>query len=298
MKGSDKAVVVGVVMAVILAVFYLKVLGPKRDDASSLKKDISALHGQIVQQQQVAAFAEDARQHFPTYYSRLVVMGKAAPTDADTPSLLVELNSIAKRTGVSFGGLQLDSGGDTSSTASSSSSSTPPSGTSSTGTSTTSTTSTTATSTPATTSATPAAATEANAASQPLGATVGAAGLPTMPYTLTFEGSYFDIADFLNGVDDLVHVRGGAEVTANGRLLTIDGFTMTPPQSSSSTSGQSSSSTSGHVSASDPKLQVTISVTSYLTPADQGLTAGATPGGPAPTSSVPQTQPTSATVSP
>ena len=36
MKGSDKAVVLGVVMAVVLGAFYFMVLSPKREKASSL----------------------------------------------------------------------------------------------------------------------------------------------------------------------------------------------------------------------------------------------------------------------
>jgi hypothetical protein len=43
---------------------------------------------------------------------------------------------------------------------------------------------------------------------------------------------------------------------------------------------------------------VTLAVTSYVTPAEQGLTAGATPGGPAPSLTQPQTQPVSAAVTP
>jgi len=265
-KGSDKAIVLGVVMALILGIFYVKVLGPKRDEASSLKKDNADLQSQIDQQKQVADFAEDARQHFPTYYGRLVVLGKAVPADADTGSLLVEVNSIANRSGVKFNALKLVAG-----------SSDAASSTSSTSTSTTSTTSTSSTTPPAA----PVAATEATAANLPLGASVGAAGLPTMPYDLTFEGTYFDVADFLKGVDDLVHMRGSSQVAADGRLLTIDGFSLRPAENSL---------------PSNPKLDVTLAVTSYVTPSDQGLTAGASPSGPSASITQPQIQPASTTV--
>ena len=269
MKGSDKAVVLGILMAVVLAAFYFMVLSPKRDEASSLSKDITALQGQIDQQKQVAAFAEDAKRHFATYYGRLVVLGKAVPADADTASLLVELNSIAGRTGVTFDGLQLAASTSEAATPAA----TPPAGTSTTPTSTTPST------TPTAASTTPAPATEATAANVPLGASVGPAGLPTMPYDLTFKGKYFNVADFLKGVDDLVHMRGTDRVAADGRLLTVDGFSLSPAP---------------NTTPSDPALEVKLSVTSYVTPSDQGLTAGATPGGPAPSIA----QPASATVSP
>ena len=275
MKGTDKAIVLGIVMAVVLAGFYFKVLAPKRDEASSLKQDIAGLSSEIDQQKQAAAFAEDARRHFPAYYGRLVVLGKAVPAGADTASLLVEVNSIANQTGVAFKGLTLAAGsGDESAAA------TPPptdAGSSTTGTSTTPTSTTTAGTT------TPTAATEATAANLPLGASVGAAGLPTMPYDLSFEGTYFDVADFLKGVDGLVHMRGTDRVAADGRLLTIDGFSLAPKQDTS---------------PSNPTLEVKLSVTSYVTPSDQGLTAGATPGGPAPSVGTTPVQPASATVSP
>jgi hypothetical protein len=105
-----------------------------------------------------------------------------------------------------------------------------------------------------------------------------------MPYDLTFEGSYFDVANFLNGIDDLVHMRGTGQVSADGRLLTVDSFSLAPSDSQSP--------------GPNPKLQVSLSVTSYLTPSDQGATAGASPSGPGSSLTQPQTQPASATVAP
>jgi Tfp pilus assembly protein PilO len=280
-KGSDKAIVMGVVVAVVLAGFYFKVLAPKREKASSLSKDITEL--------QAANFAEEARRQFPTYYGRLVVLGKAVPADADTSSLLVELNSLGNQTGVKFDTVQLSaSSSDSSSTASptaaaSSTASTAGSSSSASGTSTTGTAPTTSSTTSTVGATMPTAATESTAANLPLGASVGAAGLPTMPYDLSFEGSYFDVANFLKGVDDLVHLRQSGQVAADGRLLTIDGFSLTPQD---------------ETNPSNPTLDVKLSVTSFVTPSDQGLTAGATPGGPAPTVSQPQAQPASAAVTP
>lgn len=272
MKGSDKAVVMGVICAVVLALFYFKVLSPKREKASSLSKDITELQAQVDEQKQLAQFGEDARQHFPRYYGRLVMLGKAAPATADTPSLLVELNTLADRTGVQFNGVKLSDGatGTSAPAAPSSSSTTPTPST---------------TSTPSATTV-PTAATEATAASLPLGATVGAAGLPVMPYDLTFGGSYFDVSDFFKGVDDLVHAGGTSQVSADGRLLTVNGFSLALP------------STAGGASSPNPQLEVHLSVTSYLAPGDQGATVGASPTGPGTSLTQPEVQPTSATVTP
>ena len=70
-------------------------------------------------------------------------------------------------------------------------------------------------------------------------------------------------------------VSGGAEVSPYGRLVTIDGFAL-----------------QGGLPGSNPKLNATFALTTYVSPADQGLTAGASPTAPATT-----TQPASAVVS-
>ncbi len=51
-------------------------------------------------------------------------------------------------------------------------------------------------------------ATEASAAALPIGAVVGPAGLPTLPVHLNFQGGFFDIANFIGGVDGLVTADG------------------------------------------------------------------------------------------
>ena len=94
---------------------------------------------------------------------------------------------------------------------------------------------------------------------------------------MTFRGSYFQIADFMAGIDGLVKT-GKSTIQADGRLATIDGFTLAPPQN-------------GPPGALDANL----AITTYVTPASQGLTAGATPAGPAaaaPTESASSTTPT------
>jgi Tfp pilus assembly protein PilO len=270
MKPSDRGIIFGIALAGLAIAFYLLVLGPKRDQASELGSQIDGLHSSIVQQQQVADFAEQARREFPRYYGRLVVLGKAVPARADTASMLVQLNSVAHRSKIRLNSISLSAGG--SSAGTSSTTSATPSTTSSASTSSSS------GAVASSTSSSPAPATETSAASQPLGAVVGAAGLPTLPYELGFQGTFFDVADFIAGIDGLVTPQDdGTRVSSNGRLFTIDGFSLQGGGPGSS------------------KLDATFLVTTYVTPADQGLTAGASPTGPAPTApSAPQAQPASA----
>jgi hypothetical protein len=111
---------------------------------------------------------------------------------------------------------------------------------------------------------------------------VGPAGLPTLPYTLTLKGGYFDIANFIGKIDGLVKpVTGGSQLSPDGRLLTISGFSL-------QVSGLGPS----------PQLKSTFVVTAYSS-GQQGLTAGASSSGPAPVSPSPgetQVQPASAVV--
>lgn len=282
MKASDKAVVFGVLVAVLAIGFYLMALSPKRKQASDLNGQIDQLHASISQQQQVASFAEDARKDFPRYYGRLVVLGKAVPQQADTASMLVQLNTIAGHSHVDFRSIELGgdagsagSGSSTASTPTASAVSNAPAGTSttaSTGTSTTPSTGSTSgsasstSSTASTTAAAPAPATESSAATLPIGAVVGPAGLATLPYSLGFTGGFFDISSFIGGVDDLVQpTSSGVRVTPDGRLFTVDGFSI-----------------SGGLPGSSPQLKANFAVTTYATPETQGLTLGASPTGPAP----------------
>lgn len=308
MKGSDRAIFLGVGVVLLAAAFYFLLLSPKRDRAAELEQQVSGLEAGVSEQEQVAAFGEQARRDFPEYYGRLVVLGKAVPEEADSASLLVQLNELAADAHVDFRGITL--GGDASGAGSSAPVATPavpaapPSGTvpTASGDSATGSTETAApagstdTAAPAgspapagstdaaaaAVSTTAAPATEATAADLPLGALVGTAGLSTLPYELTFRGGFFDIADYIGGVDSLVQMGGGAKTAlVDGRLLTVDGFAL-----------------KGGAPGGDPVLSASFMLTAYVTPPTEGLTAGATPGGPAPAApAAPQATPAS-TVTP
>jgi Tfp pilus assembly protein PilO len=242
MSGNDRTILLVIPVVAAVVVFWLLVLSPKRDEASKLDSQISQLQSSIAEQQQAAQAGLEARKQFPRDYQRLVVMGKAVPVDDETASLLVQLNRIAEHSGADFRAITLSSGGSTDSAAAAAPAAAP-----------------------AEDSATAAAApaTESAAATLPIGASVGSAGLPTLPYELTFRGNYFEVADFMAGVDRLVKTRK-TTIAADGRLVTIDGFSMTADDA-----------------FPYPFLKATVQVTTYVTPADQGLTAGATPTGPA-----------------
>ncbi len=231
MKSSDRTILVVVLVLGLVAAFWFMVLAPKREEASTLSDEVAALESEVTTAEASVSTASAAKSDFKSNYRQLVTLGKAVPVDADTPSLLTQLQTLSGRSDVTFKSITL--GGGVSGAAPAAA--------------------------PVTTSATP---TEATASLLPIGASVGAAGLPIMPYTLEFQGGFFEIADFFGRIDDMVDAKDDS-VSVNGRLLTIDSFAMTAGQEEGSAG-----------------LAVTVEATSYLSPADQGLTGGATESGP------------------
>jgi Tfp pilus assembly protein PilO len=279
MRRSELTIVLSLAVIGLMVAFWMVVLGPKRERAASLKQDVGQLQLQLTEAQQAAAAGEQERKSFPVDYRKLVVLGKAVPEEGDQASLLVQLQQIADRSGVGFQSIDLaEATASTTPTAPD-----PATSTSSTDTSSTETTSAGSSDSSGAVLSEPTAATEASAATLPIGASVGPAGLPVMPYDLKFTGQFFQIADFLKRLDAMVRTAHGA-VNVNGRLLTVDAFTLAPIEAGSDS-----------VSLV-PTLTADLSVTTYLTPADQGITAGATPTVPAPAITTATSTPTSSPV--
>jgi Tfp pilus assembly protein PilO len=227
MTEQTKIALVVVAMVVLAGAFWFLLLSPKREKSSELSEQISALTTEVSQAKQQAATALVAKKSFADDYRQLVVLGAAVPAEADTPSLLVQLNGLSDQAKTSFqsislGGAEGESAAPTAEAA----------GTSATG-------------------------------LLPLGAGAGPSGFAAMPYTLAFEGGFFDITKFIEGVDGLVTTKPNGEVDAHGRLMTIDGFSLQPVGSEGG-SGSSSS-----------QLSASFSVSTYVTPPGQGLTSGA-----------------------
>lgn len=260
MRSADRSILIALAIVGLIACFWFLVLSPKRERAAELETQVETLQGEVAQQEQLAADAELAQASYEQNYERLVVLGKAAPEDGDMPSLLTQLSSLSKRSGVDFGALTVSEAPEVPAPATSESTTDqnqPEEGAAAPA---------SATATPAATA--PAPPTEANAALLPLGATVGPAGLGVLPYSLQFQGDFFKVADLLKGLDGLVAT--GKRTKVAGRLLTVNGFSMAPGEGD--------------------QLAVDLEVMSYVLPASQGLTAGATPA--APPASVPPTTPT------
>jgi len=229
MSSTNRLIVAMLVVAVLAGAFWMMMLSPKREKADELGAQVTALETSLAQHEAEVAEAEAARDEFPRQYRRLVVLGKAVPGDDDVASLLVQMNRLSASAGGSLQNVKLTASGGGEEPAAA----------------------------PASAAGTPLSATEVSASLLPLGAEIGPAGLAVMPYEVTFDGEFFKIADFIEGLDSLVNT-GKGEVTVDGRLVTINGFTLEPDPD-----------------LGFPALQASFFLTTYLTPPGEGSTESA-----------------------
>jgi hypothetical protein len=258
----DRLVIVSVLLAAALAGFWFLGLAPKRKEAAELQAQINTERLHLSDAQQKAATAAEAKDRYRSDYAAVAALGKAVPKSDALPSLIYQLQAAAGGARIDFRSLKVAAAGGQGPTAApaatpaakaatTTGTGTTPS-TSSAGT--TSSTGGTAASGAAPASSTPAPATQAAAAALPPGAVVGAAGFPTMPFAFVFDGTFFDMETFMSEVQRFVRINGD-RVDVRGRLLSIDGFSL-------------SAGPGGF-----PKVNASISATAYLlSPDDTGAT--------------------------
>jgi type II secretory pathway pseudopilin PulG len=240
----DRLILIVVAAAAVLVAPYMLVVSPKRSEASKLQSQINGLQSQLSTLRSKTLSAESARSTYGKSYTALVRLGEAVPTDDNTPSLIFQLQSAADAARVDFRSLTFNAGSSGGSSPASSSS-----------------------------------ASQASTAALPPGATVGPAGFPIEPFTFTFEGNFFHLADFFGRLQRFV-VTQNNQLSVSGRLMSLNAISLAPGGSGF------------------PKIAATISATTYLLPASQGLTNGASPAGPASSTAQPVSTPTAGAPTP
>jgi Tfp pilus assembly protein PilO len=272
MSSNDSTrTVIGILTLVVLAfLFWMLLIAPKRGQADELGEQVTTLEAKVAQAEATVVAGEQARRKFPVDYEQLVVLGKAVPAGDESASLLVQLNQIADDSKVKFESLKVGAAGEGESALPAEEAApeeaAPEEGTEGAAPSEEAV-------SPEESSGSVAAAaiepTEAAASLQPIGALVGPAGLSILPYEIAFKGRFFKVADFIHGIDSMIQTKN-EDVAVDGRLVTLNGFAL----------------------AADgrrgfPHLNANFSVTTYLVPPGQGLTAGASTAAPAEVTSTP-----------
>ena len=215
MTTRDRLIIVAVFLMAALGGFWFLALAPKHKEAAALQVQTDAATRKLSDAQQFAAQARKAKASYEDDYAEVATLGKAVPQSDALPSLLYQLQSAAHNARVDFRSLNVSGSG-------AAAAATPPAAGATGG----------ATAAPSSGSTAHAAAgsaataTQATAAALPPGASVGAAGFPTMPFSFVFTGTYFDMERFLHDVQGFVRVNG-QRVSVTGRLLSIDAFSLT-----------------------------------------------------------------------
>lgn len=265
---SSRTIIAILVFVALAVAFWMLLVSPKRDKAGELSEQVSQLETTLSQSQAVVAAGEGAERQFPHDYQQLVVLGKAVPAGDESSSLLVQLNHVADHAGVTFESLKVGAADESEPAPAEEAAPAAPEG---------------AEAAPEEggeaappaeeSGSVPAAAvaTESAAALQPIGTQIGPAGLSVLPYELSFKGRFSRVADFIHGIDGLIHT-GGSSLAVDGRLVTLDGFALT-----------------SDADRKFPHLNANFSVTTYLVPPDQGITAGASPSEPTEIEATPST---------
>jgi hypothetical protein len=255
--------IVGLVVGAValLGAFWFLALSPKRKDAADLSAKITQAQQRLDTARQSVATATAARKRYDVDYAAVAKLGKAVPADDDVASLVYQLNHVSQDAHIDFRSIKLNSSGATPPPAAPPVAQAAAVASASGDNSSSSSSSTSTTSSSTTPPATGVPASQTAAAGLPPGSTVGSAGFPTMPFSFVFDGSFFDMEHFFSGIQRFATLNGD-QLSVRGRLLTVDGFTLTASR------------------FGFPKVKASINATAYLVPQDQGATGGATPAGP------------------
>jgi Tfp pilus assembly protein PilO len=209
-----------IAIAAVAGAYWMLLLAPKRELATTLTTQIALKQTELQTAQAEEAKNLKARASYRSNYATVARLGKAVPADDDVRSLMVQIDGAAGSSHVDFRSIAVDGS-----------------------------------------SGAPADPTTAGAVAGPPGsAPVGSAGFATMPFSLAFKGSYFNLGSFFQRIDRFVSVRDrGLDVT--GRLVLLNSIILAPD-------------------GAFPNVKAQISATTYLVPTTEGLLAGATPTAP------------------
>ena len=192
MTRSLKIVLPVALLAAMAAAAWFLVIAPKREEAARLSAEVATADAELADLQAKVADYTKARERYPSDVATVTRLGKAVPADDDTGSLMVQLDSASRRSGVDFSSIQLT--GDAAGAA-------PAAGT-------------------ANQTVTP-------GATIPGAVVVPGSDVSTMPFTFAFEGDYFGLSSFLARLQRFVTLRD-QRISVNGRLLRVESISLKP----------------------------------------------------------------------
>jgi type IV pilus assembly PilO-like protein len=261
----DRKILITLLPLALLAAYWFLMLAPKRQESTVVQEQLTQAQAERDTAVTKLATLSKAKNSFASDYEAVIYLGKSVPSTVDMPSLLVQLDRAARGTGINFTSVET---GDRQAAPTTAATPAPTSG---------------AESGPgkaaegaqnATNAANGASADSASAAgtvpaadggtgssgTPGAGSSPGAPGLESIPLDFTFNGSFFDLADFFHRMKRFVRVAND-KILVRGRLMTIDGFSFDSKDSF-------------------PAIEASVHATVYLAPKAEGVDAGASQQGP------------------
>ena len=267
----DRKIISILVPLLLVGCYWFLVLAPKRAESQKVTQELSkAQTARDAAEQQVTQL-NAAKASFASDYAAVIRLGKAAPTTVDMPSLLLQLDRAARGTGIEIDNFKPGTvAGEAAANPTPNATATPPGGGANPASSSTPAEGMPAEKAQETGSAVSSANSkeQANAdqasavgSSEPTTAPTSAPGLVSVPLAFTVRGDYFGLSDFFHRMKRFVRVVND-QIVVRGRLMTVESFSF------------------AKVDPQTKGLKADVMATIYLTPPDQGTSAGATPAGP------------------
>lgn len=202
----------GFLSAVLVIGFWMFVLSPARKAATEAEAELSTARTSLAAAQAKLTAGRAAQQAFRRDRTTIVKLGRTVPETDDIPTLLTQLQALAKREHVMFNSYEIQTTAAASATGASASA-----------------TSTTVTQTGAAKEADADDSTDAVAPLYPPGSVEIAGGLGRTPIKIVLKGGYFELERYLRAVQRFA-VLSAKEKSTKGRLLIVDGFTYKPTE--------------------------------------------------------------------
>jgi Tfp pilus assembly protein PilO len=185
-----RTVIVALVAILAVGGYWKLALAPKRQEAADLDQQVIAAQAQLGQTRATIATYQHAKDAYKVNRATVVRLGKAVPEDDDTRSLVVQLDTAAKRSGIDFDNVDISASAG---------------------------------------AATPTSAAAAAAATAVTPGAVNLGSFSAMPFNFSFTGRFGDLSNFISRLEQFVTVDGD-KINVRGRLLRVDGLALHPAE--------------------------------------------------------------------
>lgn len=249
MTRRDRIMILTVLSVVLLGGFWMLILSPQRKAAAEAEGNLATAKQSLAAAEAKLTAGRAAQQAFRRDRTTIVKLGRVVPETDDVPTLLTQLEALARKENVTFSDYRIEASAATPSTASA------------------------ATTAPIAGTAGPTeekeSSTDATAPLYPPGSVEIAGGLGRTPIKVTILGTYFELERYLRSVQRFA-VLSAKQSQTKGRLLIVDAFVYAPQERTK-------------IKTPSPDLKAELTASVYFAPplvTPGAGSAAATPGAP------------------